>query len=350
MPKLPNIFKNQDIVISQGLHIQSWNDEFYNVAIDFAYIDNLVCPFDSCEIVTYSNSFPENIRQSYFGLKLPDGNVILVVHAKPVKMGKINKGEPFAWCTWHHYHLAMLINGKPECILEYLDRSVRLSTQSLLYGGNSNHPDSHWENYADKKLNIQIQPQPAPQPPTVQLGNDKMFRLSKGGWRSQVIQELIDAKIWQGTWQSNEQRFFELNGTVTPEGGWKAGDHVKYDSVIVATTPIIPESTQDESPVTPHPLIPEITPIVDDNPRMVYFPPTPVESTGDGRILGISKKLTSAITAGMSYFAILNSLPPEVLARDIGGLPLSIWVGTIIALLNGIYITVQGIIDYKSNT
>jgi hypothetical protein len=155
MTKLPNIFKTNSVVISQGGHPQVWNGQnLGNIAIDFSYIDNLICPFDNCEIVTYSSSFPANVRQSYFGLKLPNGDLIVVVHAKPTKTGKVNKGEPFAFCTWHHYHLFMIVGGKGENILSYLDRSIKLSTQASLYGGNSNHPDGQWATYPDKYLNI----------------------------------------------------------------------------------------------------------------------------------------------------------------------------------------------------
>jgi hypothetical protein len=186
MSKIPNIFNQNPIVVSQGLHNQGWNNKNYNVAIDFAYIGGLTCPFDGCEIITYPNSFPQNVRQSYFGLKLPDGSVIVVVHSKPVKMGKINKGEVFAICMWHHYHLFILVNGQPDCILSYLDRSTPMYSEPNLYAsiGGKNHPDGKWESYPDKQLNIGNQPKPIPQPPvqqniyTVKIG-DNLWNIAK---------------------------------------------------------------------------------------------------------------------------------------------------------------------------
>lgn len=57
--------------------------------------------------------------------------------------------------------------------------------------------------------------------------NNYQFKVGKGGWRSQVIQEIIDAGIWSGTWQSNESKFNDLN-PIAPKGGWKPDDIVNY--------------------------------------------------------------------------------------------------------------------------
>jgi len=57
--------------------------------------------------------------------------------------------------------------------------------------------------------------------------NEYQFRVSKGGWVSQVIQEIINAKIWSGTWQANEAKFRALNPT-TPTGGYKTGNIVSF--------------------------------------------------------------------------------------------------------------------------
>ena len=85
-------------------------------------------------------------------------------------------------------------------------------------------------------------------PPTTDGG---LYQVKKGGWRSQVIQEIIDAGLWFGTWQANEYKFFELNGTLTPQGGWKAGDFVRYEPIIpptVQSTPVVEQVST--SPVT----------------------------------------------------------------------------------------------------
>lgn len=188
MSKIPNLFNQNPIVVSQGLHNQGWNNKNYNVAIDFAYIGGLTCPFDNCEIVTYPNSFPQNVRQSYFGLKLPDGSVIVVVHSKPVKMGKINKGEVFAICMWHHYHLFILVNGQPDCILSYLDRSTPMYSEPNLYAsiGGKNHPDGKWESYPDKQLNIG---NTEPKPPYE-------YNVKSGDTLSSIISEYYNLRNW----------------------------------------------------------------------------------------------------------------------------------------------------------
>ena len=159
--KIPNIFDQNPIVISQGRHTQGWGKMSKSVAIDFAYTGSLICPFDNCEVITYSNSYQTvnytdgyRERDCYFGLKLPDGSLIIIAHAKPSKTGKLKKGERFSICTWHHYHLSIVVNGQLDCIMSYLDRSIATMTQAKLYNNDTNHPDCRWETYPDKQLNI----------------------------------------------------------------------------------------------------------------------------------------------------------------------------------------------------
>lgn len=83
----------------------------------------------------------------------------------------------------------------------------------------------------------------------VQTNDGGLYQVKNGGWRSQVIQEIIDAGLWFGTWQENEQKFFELNGTVTPTGGWKSGDFVRYNAVIIPAPVVEPVYVQQPQKV-----------------------------------------------------------------------------------------------------
>ena len=64
-----------------------------------------------------------------------------------------------------------------------------------------------------------------------------------------------------------------------------------------------------------------------------------------GRIFGISKKLTVAISALPAYTLIIDKLPPELLDYQIRGVPLSVWLIPVVGVLSFVYIVVQGIID-----
>jgi hypothetical protein len=56
-------------------------------------------------------------------------------------------------------------------------------------------------------------------------GDKKFFTTQYGGWRSNVISEIINAGIWSGTWQERQPLFDSMN-PVAPPGGWKRGDKV----------------------------------------------------------------------------------------------------------------------------
>lgn len=66
-------------------------------------------------------------------------------------------------------------------------------------------------------------PIPTPEPPQ---SSEQYFTVIRGPWRSNVIEEIIDAGIWQGSWHDNSAVFDSLN-PVTPQGGWKAGQQVR---------------------------------------------------------------------------------------------------------------------------
>jgi len=66
-----------------------------------------------------------------------------------------------------------------------------------------------------------------------------------------------------------------------------------------------------------------------------------------GRVFGVSKKLTSAVSAGIFYLGAVNSMPPEVLNTTVLGVPVSVLVAGFLGILNGVYILIQGQIDLK---
>jgi hypothetical protein len=225
--KIPNIFDQNPIVISQGRHTQGWGKMSKSVAIDFAYTGSLICPFDNCEVITYSNTYQTvnytdgyRERDCYFGLKLPDGSLIIIAHAKPSKTGKLKKGERFSICTWHHYHLSIVVNGQLDCIMSYLDRSIATMTQASLYNNDKNHPDCRWETYPDKQLNILPPQNPLDmkyseelaklknQPevwnaPTMHNQNKYIF---ESGLPIAIAEELISKDVWANNTIANKDK------------------------------------------------------------------------------------------------------------------------------------------------
>jgi regulator of replication initiation timing len=61
-------------------------------------------------------------------------------------------------------------------------------------------------------------------PPPVQAPRIEgdFYLVRNGGWRSQIIQEIIDAGIWSGTWQENQDKFNRLNPETPSPTGWRA--------------------------------------------------------------------------------------------------------------------------------
>lgn len=82
--------------------------------------------------------------------------------------------------------------------------------------------------------------------PVITPQDENIFVTKKGGWRSEVINEIISAKIWNGTWQQNLDTFNRLN-PITPQGGWKSGDKL----VVKDATPVIPQPLQEYIPEAP---------------------------------------------------------------------------------------------------
>jgi len=126
MTKLPHFFDQNPLVISQSPHTQEWGGKYYpDCAIDFAYTGNFYAPLDGV-VKTWGNSASLG-RQAYFTFHFANGFWLIVVHAKPLKVGNVKQGEKVGVCTWHHYHITLVTKeGKFENVLEYLDRNRKL--------------------------------------------------------------------------------------------------------------------------------------------------------------------------------------------------------------------------------
>ena len=124
-----------------------------------------------------------------------------------------------------HLHIGLFVGGKPTDPLPWLEKSYSTASQ----------------------------PTPSPQPPA----DNRFYTVQQGGWRSQVIQEIINAGIWQGTWQENEPKFLELNG-LPPQGGYRAGMQVR-----IAPDPQVDSiKVSEPAPIQPQPEVQPAQPTI----------------------------------------------------------------------------------------
>ena len=105
--------------------------------------------------------------------------------------------------------------------------------------------------------------QTATKPVVKQDENYKYFITKKGGWRSEIIKEIIEADLWSGTWQENEAKFISLNPT-TPIGGWSAGNQIVIAKIETPTPPPSPEPPVVEIVVVDEIIEKEETDVVDN--------------------------------------------------------------------------------------
>ena len=124
-----------------------------------------------------------------------------------------------------HLHIGLFVGGKPTDPFPWLEKSYSTA----------------------------FQPTPTPQPPA----DNRFYTVQQGGWRSQVIQEIINAGIWQGTWQENEPKFLELNG-LPPQGGYRAGMQVR-----IAPDPQVDSiKVSEPAPIQPQPEVQPAQPTI----------------------------------------------------------------------------------------
>lgn len=209
-------------------------------------------------------------------------------------------------------------------------------------GDNSKSPVFWWSNYnintfvgAMRKVFLDQPQPPTPQPP---VESPEFYTVKQGGWRSQVIQEIINDGIWQGTWQQNQPKFDQMN-PITPQGGWRPGDQVRIKPSpvidnIVTPAPIQPqpEAISTPAPTTMptvsidrpvifteeiQPKLPEPKPENVTKPEVVETRPQPETFDLNKFILGIVKGknffANSAFLAGIAgLFAFYNQNQAEI--------------------------------------
>lgn len=145
------------------------------------------------------------------------------VHSRSYKAGYANAKNVIGESVWHHFHTAIKVLGKWRVFLDYCRRDKPIIGSSAM----QKYPRwLRWSTYADRSL-----PHAKTNNGNInKMGykiNDYQYKLSSGGWRSEVIQELIAAGVWAGTWQENQSKFNRLNPTA-PNGGWKPGNIVNF--------------------------------------------------------------------------------------------------------------------------
>ena len=144
MTKLPNIFQVNRFVLTQSPHGASQSKQ----AIDTIACP-LITPFDGCEVTR----FVEAGYDSFFDLRLPNGDLIQCVHGRPTKEvgSTFSKGEIFGQ-PWRgkdeHWHIAIKVKGTWKNILNYIERNF---TIYLMEGFRSQHW-KNWDTYLDEYL------------------------------------------------------------------------------------------------------------------------------------------------------------------------------------------------------
>jgi len=79
-----------------------------------------------------------------------DGFDILFHHDIGYNLGDYKRGQDIGESASDHHHIAIKVNGKWDWILNYMDRTVRLSFWSL---DNTTNKWAKWETYQDLQLN-----------------------------------------------------------------------------------------------------------------------------------------------------------------------------------------------------
>lgn len=145
--ELGNLVSGSTLIISQGPHGRYQNGK----SIDIAHL-RLVAPTDGsiekAQIHKYANP---NSHLSWFDFTGP-GYVMRVVHAYPLRLGSVKKGEVIAVSAWHHFHIAILVGGKWYVILCFMDRD-----KIVLKGVPGVTPDTYdWNTYPQLSLDLDI--------------------------------------------------------------------------------------------------------------------------------------------------------------------------------------------------
>lgn len=215
--KLENIHPSDGVRLTQSPHGKFQNFQSIDQTNPNRGDKRLIAPDD---LVRTSNTYGSGTGR-YFNIYGSD-YMLQAVHAKSKKAGTYRLGQHIGDIIWHHLHLAIKVKGIWRVWLDYLNRKYKLIPSNAMKPFKKWY---NWNTYADRNLpnyksNISKKPMG-------QKINSYQFKLAKGGWRSQVIQEIINAGIWSGTWKQNQEEFNRLN-PITPTGGWRSGSIVNF--------------------------------------------------------------------------------------------------------------------------
>lgn len=166
---------------------------------------------------------------------LPSYLTMQYAHVYPtIKVGqRVDVDTIIGNCSWHHVHLSLCdIEGRgrePE-LLDYLARSIPMRTYEPVilasrYWFNADGT-FNWSSFQDQYIILSTEEEEEGG-----IMQNHYYTVkgspSRGLWRSEVIQEIINSGLWSGTWQQRQPEFDRMNPT-TPDGGWKPGSQVIY--------------------------------------------------------------------------------------------------------------------------
>jgi hypothetical protein len=214
-----NWLQDGDIRITQGYHGRFQN----NLALDFDKKD-LKAP-EKCRIMRISKD-RTNPYNSFVNIQVlgTNGTVFYqIVHFETNKIEnqEFNKGEIMGYCTSNHYHIALNINKQWQSVLDYTKRDRRL----VLVGSPWSTPYDQWSFYNDRSIAFIDNSKPKPPAPVQRTYTLKAQGTKRRFWRSEAIQQIINAGLLKGTWQQYDQEFNKLNPI--PAGGYNAGQIIK---------------------------------------------------------------------------------------------------------------------------
>ena len=234
-----NHIQNGDIRLTAGYHggLQGGR------ALDFDSRADLVAP-TRCRLIRKAPN-PADRYASFCDIEILDtiGRVFYqIVHFETDKPeGYIFKeGEVLGFCTanfhpnpakHNHYHIALNVVGKWESVMDFTKRD-----RKIVLVGKWTNPYDQWSFYGDRSIQFKSaeKPKPTPTPPKPKPPAPKPQRTWKiqGNrqlWRSEAIQQIINAGLLKGTWQQYDQEFNRLNPI--PTGGYRPGQIVKIPNV-----------------------------------------------------------------------------------------------------------------------
>lgn len=218
--KLDWLQKQNPIQITQGFHGRFQD----NTAMDFGP-QPLIAPLDGCRI---DGSIGSGTQQ-YFNIHLPVyGKVyIQAVHGRPARTGTFKRGEVMGYCNWHHWHLAINVNGVWHGLLTYIRRDLGLQ----LLGSPWKNPYDKWSFYNNRTLAVQVTSQvvSTPQP---DLDNNKPFVPAPVPEKEQPGTDLVEPPVQE----EDSRDIVETPVTTEPEPTVPQKD---YDELVAKVVDLV---------------------------------------------------------------------------------------------------------------